>query len=88
MLHNPYFIPVASVILAFMLVSEIPMLSIKFKKDSAYNTARFTFIAVCAVFAIAALVLKIHWSFIPLLVFTLYILHNLVRFVISKVSGK
>ena len=88
MLHNPYFIPIASVILAFLLVSEIPMLSIKFKKDSKYNQVRLTFIAICAVFAVATLVLKIHWSFIPLLIFTLYILHNLIRFVLSKASGK
>lgn len=88
MLHNPYFIPIASVVLAFMLISEIPMLSIKFKKDSKYNLARITFISVCAVFSIVALILKIHWSFIPLLVFTLYILHNLVRFIIAKISSK
>ena len=84
MLHNPYFIPAVSVVLAFMLVSEIPMLSIKFKKESKFNKARLTFIAVCTVFAIIALILKIHWSFIPLLIFTLYILHNLIRFVLSK----
>lgn len=86
MLHNPYFIPVASVILALLLVSEIPMISIKVKKGSEYNPVRARFIVICAVFAIAALVLKIHWSFIPLLIFTLYILHNLIRFAIAKVS--
>ena len=88
MLHNPYFIPVASVILAALLVSEIPMVSIKVKKGSDYNPVRIRFVVICAVFAIAALVLKIHWSFIPLLVFTLYILHNLIRFAIAKFSKK
>ena len=88
MLHNPYFIPVASVILAALLVSEIPMISIKVKKGSDYNPVRIRFVVICAVFAIAALVLKIHWSFIPLLVFTLYILHNLIRFAIAKFSKK
>ena len=83
MLHNLYFIPSASVILAFLLVSEIPMISIKIKKDSKYNQVRLRFIVICAVFAAAALILKIHWSFIPLLVFTLYILHNLIRYVLS-----
>ena len=83
MLHNPYFIPIASVVLALLLVSEIPMLSIKFKKGSQYNPIRLTFAAICVVFAAATLILKIHWSFIPLLVFTLYILHNLIRFVLS-----
>ena len=83
MLHNLYFIPSASVILAFLLVSEIPMISIKIKKESKYNQVRLRFIVICAVFAVAALILKIHWSFIPLLVFTLYILHNLIRYVLS-----
>ena len=89
MLHNPYFIPVVSVILALLLVSEIPMISIKVKKGSEYNPIRLRFVIICAVFAIAALVLKIHWSFIPLLVFTLYILYNLIRFVLRiKVCKK
>ena len=89
MLHNPYFIPVASVILALLLVSEIPMISIKVKKGSEHNPVRLRFVIICAVFAIAALILKIHWSFIPLLVFTLYILYNLIRFVLRiKVCKK
>ena len=83
MLHNPYFIPIASIILALLLVSEIPMISIKVKKGSEYNPVRLRFIIICTVFAVAALVLKIHWSFIPLLVFTLYIIHNLIRFILS-----
>ena len=89
MLHNPYFIPVASVILALLLVSEIPMISIKVKTGSEHNPVRLRFVIICAVFAIAALILKIHWSFIPLLVFTLYILYNLIRFVLRiKVCKK
>ena len=89
MLHNPYFIPIASVVLAFLLVSEIPMLSIKVKKGSEYNPVRLRFTIICTVFAVAALVLKIHWSFIPLLVFTLYILYNLIRFFLRiKISRK
>ena len=83
MLHNPYFIPVASVILALLLVSEIPMISIKVKKGSEFNPVRRRFIVICAVFSVAALVLKIHWSFIPLLIFSLYIVHNLIRFVLT-----
>ena len=40
MLHDTYLIPIASVILALLLVSEIPMFSLKFKKESAYKHAR------------------------------------------------
>lgn len=83
MMHNPYFIPAASVILALLLVSEIPMLSMKFKKGSEFNPTRLMFVAASAAFAILILILKIHWSFIPLLIFTLYIIHNLIRFLFS-----
>ena len=88
LLHNHYFIPIAAVILALLLVSEIPMISIKFKKGSAYNKVRLTFLVICAIFAVACLVLKIHWSFIPLMIFTLYIVHNLIRFALAPVARK
>lgn len=88
LLHNHYFIPIAAVILSLLLVSEIPMISIKFKKGSAYNKVRLTFLVICAIFAVACLVLKIHWSFIPLMIFTLYIFHNLIRFALSPVARK
>ena len=88
LLHNHYFIPIAAVILALLLVSEIPMISIKFKKGSAYNKVRLTFLVICAILAVACLVLKIHWSFIPLMIFTLYIFHNLIRFALSPVARK
>ena len=88
LLHNHYFIPIAAVILALLLVSEIPMISIKFKKGSAYNKVRLTFLVICAIFAVACLVLKIHWSFIPLMIFTLYIFHNLIRFALAPVARK
>ena len=88
LLHNHYFIPIAAVILALLLVSEIPMISIKFKKGSAYNKVRLTFLVICAILAVACLVLKIHWSFIPLMIFTLYIFHNLIRFALSAFARK
>ena len=83
MLHNPYFIPAASVIMALLLVCEIPMLSMKFKKGSKYNPARLTFVAVSTIFSILILIVNIHWSFIPLLIFTLYPIHNLIRFIFT-----
>ena len=88
LLHNHYFIPVAAVILAFLLVCEIPMISLKFKKGSAYNKTRLTFLVTCALFAAACLILKIHWSFIPLLIFTLYIFHSLIRYILAMLFGK
>ena len=76
MLHDTYLIPVASVILAILLVSEIPMFSFKFKKGSTENRIRICFLGIVAFFAIAALVLKINWSYVVLLTFTAYIMLN------------
>lgn len=78
MLHGTYLIPIASVILALLLVSEIPMFSLKFKKGSAYNRIRIYFIGIAAAFAIATLILKINWSYIILITFTAYIVMNVI----------
>ena len=78
MLQGTYLIPIASVILALLLVSEIPMFSLKFKKGSAYNRIRIYFIGIAAAFAIATLILKINWSYIILITFTAYIVMNVI----------
>ena len=78
LLRDTYIIPVAAVVLALLLVSEIPMFSFKFKKGSEYNKIRLSFIGIIAFIAIATLVLKINWSYIILLTFTAYILLNLI----------
>ena len=83
LLHETYLIPIASVVLAILLVCEIPMFSFKFKKDSAYNGVRYYFIGIVALFAIATLILKINWSYIILLTFTTYIFINIVRALFS-----
>lgn len=88
MLHDPYLIPVASVILALLLVCEIPMFSFKFKKGSASNRRRLIFVAIVAVFAIAVLILKINWAYIVLLAFTLYIIWNLISALLSMGKTK
>ena len=88
MLHDTYLIPVASIILALLLVCEIPMFSFKFKKGSASNRTRFIFTAIVAVFAIAVFILKINWAYIVLLAFTLYIIWNLISALLSMGKTK
>lgn len=88
LLHDTYLIPVASVVLALLLVCEIPMFSFKFKKGSANNRTRLIFVAIVAVFAIAVLILKINWAYIVLLAFTLYILWNLISALLSMGKTK
>ena len=77
LLHDKYIILIASVVLAILLVSEIPMFSLKFKKGSTYNRIRFIFAGIVASIAIAAFILKINWGYIVLLSLTCYIFFNL-----------
>ena len=89
LLHGQYMIPIASVVLALLLVSEIPMFSFKFKKESSYNRIRLYFMAIVAAFAIATLILKINWSYIILISFTAYILMNILTALFSlRISRK
>ncbi len=88
LLHGQYMIPIASVVLALLLVSEIPMFSFKFKKGSAYNRIRIYFMAIVAAFAIATLILKINWSYIILITFTAYILMNIISAVLTPRKTK
>ena len=83
LLQDKSIILIASVVLALLLVSEIPMFSFKFKKGSAYNRIRIYFMAIVAAFAIATLILKINWSYIVLISFTAYILMNLLTALFS-----
>ena len=77
LLHDTHLIVISSVVLALLLVSEIPMFSFKFKKDSPYNRLRFGFIGIIAFIVLATLILKINWSYIVFLSLTCYILFNI-----------
>ena len=83
LLHDRYLILIASVVLSLLLISEIPMFSMKFKKGSEYNKIRIYFIAIAVLFAIATFVLKINWSYIILVTFTAYILQNVLTALFS-----
>ncbi len=83
LLHSHYLLPVASVILALLLVSEIPMFSFKFRKGSEYNRIRLYFVAIAAAFAVAILIMRINWSYIILITFTAYILLNVLNVLFS-----
>ena len=68
-LANNWAIPAVTVILCALLVSELPMFSMKLKtlkwKD---NAQRFTFLCIIIPAAVILLILKIHWTgivFIP-----------------------
>ncbi len=79
--EGPVFIPVLTLVLCFLLVSEIPMFSMKFgggKKASELETVkRIAFLVIVGLSIIIALACRLHWSFIFLTGFLGYILINL-----------
>ena len=77
MLHDTYLLPVASVVLALLMTSRIPMFSLKFKKGSPQNRVRFIFLGIVALCAVATLALGINWSYIVFLSLTAYIVFNI-----------
>ena len=88
LLHDTYLIPIASVLLALLLVSEIPMFSFKIKKGSPYNRIRICFVGMIAFFAIATFALKINWSYIVLITFTAYIMLNVLTALFTRRATK
>lgn len=74
-------IPVMSVILSALLVSEIPMFSMKFKKGTdgkvKIGTERMVFAAFALIEIVMTVILKQDWSFAIILIFMTYILMNL-----------
>lgn len=76
-----FFIPIASAVLSLLLVSEIPMFSMKFKKgmkqDMIISRMRLIFIISVAAAAILTAALGLRWSMTVLLSFTAYIVINI-----------
>ena len=74
-------IPVISVSLSALLVSEIPMFSMKFKKGAdgkvKIGTERMVFAAFALIEIVMTVILKQDWSFAIILIFMTYILMNL-----------
>lgn len=76
------FIPLLTVLLCALLVSEIPMFSMKFgtgkETPMREKTKRLAFLAVTALSVAAALAFGLRWSVIPIISFTAYIIINLI----------
>ena len=83
-----WFIPAVSLILCGLLVSEVPMFSMKFKKSSAGTAAhrqRIIFLGIALVSCILIPVMGLNWAMIPLLIFVVYILMNLGIYMLSLI---
>lgn len=84
LLHDRYIILIVSVVLPLLLISEIPMFSLKFRKGSPINRIRFIFAGIVAAIAVTALIMKINWGYIVLLSLTCYIFMNLIEALIFR----
>lgn len=76
-----FFIPAGALVLSALLVSEIPMFSMKFKKNMKAGTPihkqRVGFIGVIFVAAVLTALLGLNWSMMVILSFTSYIVMNI-----------
>ena len=78
-----YIVPMISLVLCYLLICEIPMFSFKFKSLKwADNKARFSFLGIVAVLALAVAILGLNWSLIVLAVFITYIIINILSHVV------
>lgn len=81
-------IPLLSLLLSLLLVSEIPMFSFKFKSlDWKDNSIRFLFAAWVAVLGCATLIFRLDWSIWIAAIFLSYIAVNVVQFLFKKGSA-
>ncbi len=85
---SPWFIPLLALVLSLLLVSEIPMFSMKFGKgkqsDGTTNILRIAFLCIVALMAVLVIILKENWSLIVLFSFIGYILLNCFNAVLKK----
>lgn len=81
-----FFIPAGALILSFLLISEIPMFSMKFKKGASADLKwmRASFIAVSVAALAATLILGQHFSHAVLFIFLTYIVMNILHSIIYR----
>ena len=84
--ESTWLIPLASAILSLLLVSEIPMFSMKFKKgaDKEIVWLRISFIAVSIIALAVTVILNQHFSHAVLFIFLAYILINIIHTAIHR----
>lgn len=74
----PWLIAIISLVMCYLIVSEIPMFSLKFKDfEWKSNRMRFIFLALAAAECLAVLVLGLKWSTCIFFIIASYIVMNL-----------
>ena len=84
--ESAWMIPAGSAVLSLLLISEIPMFSMKFKKGAGTELKwmRIAFIAVAVLALAVTLILGQHFSHAVLFIFIAYILMNVIHAVMSR----
>lgn len=84
-----YLIPLLAIFLGLLLVSEIPMFSMKLKSLKwRENRLRYTFLIIIIPVSVAIYLLGIHWTGIITFIFGLYIILNISLALLGKFSNK
>lgn len=88
-LANNYAIPAITLILSALLVSELPMFSMKFKSLKwKANAQRYTFLCIIIPAAVILLILRVHWTGIVFCIFAFYIIWNAAAALFRKLLHK
>ena len=84
--QSTWMIPVGAAVLSLLLVSNLPMFSMKFKKDAPAELkwTRIAFVTVSVIAFAVTLILSQHFSHAVLFIFLAYILMNAVSAVFKK----
>lgn len=84
-----WFIPAFAVVMGLLLVSEIPMFSIKIAKGhKLLDTKHFVLLGLILVSIAATVVFKLNWSIAVLLIFSCYLMENLVIALVKLICKK
>lgn len=80
MIYSPWFVPALSVVLCALMVSEIPMFSMKFSKETAtlVRIKRIAFLSIAAIVVIIVVALGLNWSLAIFMIFAAYVVMNLI----------
>jgi len=82
---SPWFLPAVAVVLGLLLVSEIPMFGMKVAKGHKLMDAkRIVFLCLAAAAVLFVVIAGCNWSLAVLLIFTLYVLENLLLAAVRK----
>ena len=83
--RNPYAIPAICLLLSWLMVSELPMFSLKIKSLRwGDNRVRFLFLGLSVLYILLAIALQWPWSLAVLLVMTSYILLSFILWLLPR----